>query len=123
MRHKSVMQVRVISGSTPEETAMLFNESMQELSALNPKYERDGGVFWIYYTVEQREAETLAEAFEINGEGKCCGDCPFCIRDLNRFGAEDKRKKKATCSQTGEQVYVWSSACDTYYALEKGGSK
>ena len=44
MRHKSVMQVRVISGNTPEETAMLFNESMQELSALNPKYERDGGV-------------------------------------------------------------------------------
>lgn len=118
MIRKSTMQVKVISGNTPEETAAMFNSAMTELAALNPKYERDGSIFWIYYTIETREPETLAEAFEDKGEGKCCGDCPFCMRDLNRFGTEDKRKKKATCSQTGERVYVWSSACDEYYRLK-----
>lgn len=119
MVNRSVMQVRVISGNTPEETALMFNTTMQELAALNPKHERDGGIFWIYYTVETREAETLAEAYELKGEGKTCADCPFCMRDLNRFGAEDRRKKKATCSKTGTQVCVWSSACDEYYKLTK----
>ena len=119
MIHKSIMQVRVVSGNTPEETALMFNTTMQELAALNPKYERDGGIFWIYYTVEAKEAETLSEAFELKGEGMTCGDCPYCVRELNRFGAEDKRKKWATCSQTGERVYVGSSACDTYYELRK----
>lgn len=119
MKNKSVMQVRAISGNTPEETAMLFNEAMNELSTLNPRYERDGGLFWIYYTVESREPETLAEVYELKGEGKSCGDCPFCMRDLNRFGTEDKRKKWATCSRTGEKVYTGSSACDDYYRLGK----
>ena len=119
MVRKSVMQVRVISGNTPEETALMFNTAMQELAALNPRYERDGGIFWIYYTIETKEAETLAEAYEIKGEGKTCGDCPYCMRDLNRYGTEDKRKKRATCSCSGEQVYVWSAACDTYYKLTK----
>ena len=119
MIRKSVMQVKVISGNTPEETAAMFNSAMTELAALNPRYEREGGIFWIYYTIEQREPETLAEAFEDKGEGKCCDDCPFCMRDLNRFGNIDQRKKKATCSQTGQQVYIWSSACDEYYKLAK----
>ena len=119
MVRKSVMQVRVISGNTPEETALMFNTAMQELAALNPKYERDGGMFWIYYAVEQREAETLAEVYEMKGEGKTCGDCPFCMRDLNRFGTTDTRKKWATCSQSGEKVHVCSSACDRYYELTK----
>lgn len=119
MIRKSTMQVKVISGNTPEETAAMFNSAMTELAALNPRYERDGGIFWIYYTVEQKEPETLAEAFEVKGEGATCGDCPFCMRDLNRFGTEDKRKKRATCSKTGSQVYVWGSACDEYYKLTK----
>lgn len=119
MKRKSVMQVRVISGNTPEETAMLFNDAMNELAFLNPKYERDGGIFWIYYTVETREAETLSEAFELKGEGKDCGQCPYCVKDLNRFGEEDKRKKWATCSQSGEKVCIHSPACDIYYRLWK----
>ena len=119
MIRKSVMQVKVVSGNTPEETAVMFNTAMQELAALNPKYERDGGMFWIYYTVETKEAETLAEAYELKGEGKTCADCPFCMRDLNRFGTEDKRKTKATCTQSGERVCIWNSACDTYYKLAK----
>lgn len=119
MKHKSVMQVRAISGNTPEETAMLFNDAMNELAALNPRYERDGGLFWIYYTVESREPETLSEVYEMKGESKTCGDCPFCLRDLNRFGTEDKRKRWATCERTGEKVFINGSACDAYYGLIK----
>lgn len=119
MKRNSVMQVRAISGNTPAETAMLFNDAMNELAALNPKYEREGGVFWIYYTVETREPETLAEAYELKGEGRTCGECPFCMRDLNRFGAEDRRKKWATCSKTGEKIRTDMSACDICYRLER----
>ena len=119
MIRKSVTQVKVISGNTPEETAAIFNSTMQELAMLNPKYERDGSVFWIYYSIEAKEPETLAEAFENKGEGRRCGDCPFCMRGLNRFGQVDGRKTKATCSKTGTQVYVWNSACDEYYKLSR----
>lgn len=117
MKHKSVMQVKAISGNTPEETAMLFNDAMNELANLNPRYERDGGIFWIYYTVETAEPETLADAYELKGEGMCCGQCPFCMRDTNRFGNADMRKKWATCSQNGAKVRLDMSACDICYKL------
>lgn len=45
MRRQSVPQIRAICGNTPQETALLFNEAMQELAPFNPRYERDGGVF------------------------------------------------------------------------------
>lgn len=61
MRSKSIPQTRVIAGNTPQETAMLFNQAMTELADLNPTYERDGGMFWIYYTVVAHEPETVVE--------------------------------------------------------------
>ena len=87
MRTKSIPQTRVIAGNTPQETAMLFNEAMTELADLNPKYERDGNVFWIYYTVVKTEAETIVEQHEMMGERAHCIDCPYLMRDLNRFGS------------------------------------
>ena len=119
MKRKSITQVKAISGNSPEETAMLFNETMNELAMLNPKYERDGNVFWVYYTVETREAETLADVYEMKGEGRLCGECPFCMRDTNRHGNVDARKKWATCTRTGEKVFIESGACDEYYRLGK----
>ena len=96
---------------------MLFNEAMNELAELNPTYERDGNVFWIHYTVIKTEPETLAERREMEGERAHCIDCMYCMRDLNRFGNIDGRKKWATCGKTGERTNIDSTACETYYKL------
>ena len=117
MRTKSIPQTRVISGNTPQETAMLFNEAMAELADLNPKYERDGNVFWIYYTVIKSEAETIVEQHEMMGERAHCIDCPYLMRDLNRFGSIDGRKKWATCGKSGERTHVDSTVCEEYYNI------
>lgn len=117
MKSKAIPQTRVISGNTPQETAMLFNEAMTELADLNPKYERDGNVFWIYYTVVKTEAETIVEQHELTGERAHCIDCPYLMRDLNRFGSIDGRKKWATCGKTGERTHVDSTVCEEYYNI------
>ena len=114
MRTKTIPQTRVISGNTPQETAMLFNEAMTELADLNPKYERDGNVFWIYYTVVKTEAETIVEQHEMMGERAHCIDCPYLMRDLNRFGSIDGRRKWATCGKSGERTHVDSTVCEEY---------
>ena len=117
MRTKSIPQTKVIAGNTPQETAMLFNEAMTELADLNPKYERDGNVFWIYYTVVKTEAETIVEQHEMMGERAHCIDCPYLMRDLNRFGSIDGRKKWATCGKNGERTHVDSTVCEEYYNI------
>lgn len=117
MRTKTIPQTRVISGNTPQETAMLFNEAMTELADLNPKYERDGNVFWIYYTVVKTEAETIVEQHEMMGERAHCIDCPYLMRDLNRFGSIDGRRKWATCGKSGERTHVDSTVCEEYYNI------
>ena len=83
---------------------------------MNPKYTREGDTYYITYTVEYREPENICEEYEIKGEGAKCVDCPYCVRDLNRFGDIDERKKHATCvKRSGERIRIDSSACETYY--------
>ena len=115
MKRITVPQVRAISGDTPQEAALLFNEAMQELAHLRPKYEKEGNVFWIYYTMEIVEPETLADEEELNGRKAFCKDCGHCYRDRNRFGDIDARKKHGTCTETGERVWLREDACDIYY--------
>ena len=117
MRSKSIPQTRVIAGNTPQETAMLFNQAMTELADLNPTYERDGGMFWIYYTVVAHEPETVVEEHQENGEYAHCIDCPYLMRDLNRFGNIDGRRKWATCGKSGERTHVDSTVCEEYYNI------
>lgn len=116
MKHISIPQVRAISGSTPQETAMLFNEAIRELALMHPTFKQDGNTIWIYYTVEYTEPECLADEHEAKGEGAQCIDCPYCVRDVNRFGDIDVRKKHATCMKmNGQRVRIDASACDEYY--------
>ena len=98
---------------------MLFNQAMTELADLNPTYERDGGMFWIYYTVVAHEPETVVEEHQENGEYAHCIDCPYLMRDLNRFGSIDGRRKWATCGKSGERTHVDSTVCEEYYNINQ----
>lgn len=116
MRQITVPQVRPVKANSPQETAMLFNQTMMELAPMHPTYEKDGDMFWIYYTVEYREAENICDEYELKGEGAKCVNCPHCVRDLNRFGDIDVRKKHATCTaKEGMRIRIDSSACEIYY--------
>ena len=120
MKHR----IEAITGDTPQEAAALFNEAMDRLVDLNPTYEREGCTFWIHYKVSHEEAETITDRYELAGRTCHCIECPFVVRDLNRFGNVDLRKKWATCGKTGERVSIHSRACDLCYeAIEEGGAK
>ena len=120
MKHITIPQMRAISGNTPQEAALAFNEAMMELAPLRPSFEREGNTYYITYSIEIREAESIAEEHELKGERHKCIECPSCIRDLNRFGDIDARKRWATCAKTGERCYIRSDVCDLYYEEGKG---
>lgn len=115
MRHLTIPQIRAITGNTPQEAALLFNEAMMELAPLHPTFTREGDTYYIQYSVEIKEAETITEEHGLKGEHHKCEECHHCIRDLNRFGDIDARKVWATCSMTGERIRIRSEVCDTYY--------
>jgi hypothetical protein len=115
MKSYSIPQMRTVTGNTPQEAAMLFNELMMELAPMRPTFVREGNVYYVQYLVEYREAETITEQHELNGEYDKCYTCPFCVKDQNRFGQTDTRKKWATCSKTGSRVRIDGSVCDEYY--------
>lgn len=124
MRCNVITQVKAIHGNTPEETAALFNEAMAELSSQNPTFERDGNLFWIFYTQNEHVPESLAEAYELRGEGKKCNACPYCMREQKADGTADLRKKWAICASDGHRINLESGACDTYYeAMERRAKK
>ena len=117
MKNTKIFQTRFIDGTDGHDTAAEFNAAMMELAELNPRFERDGKSFWIFYSVERTEPETLREEHEMAGEKAQCIDCPYVMRDLNRFGSIDGRKKWATCGLTGERTNIHSRACEEYHKL------
>ena len=119
MKTKKVIQSRFIDGSNGGYDASAeFNEVMMELAELNPRFERvDGNSFWIFYSVEMTEPENIVEQHESEGENARCIDCPYVMRDVNRYGNIDARKKWATCGKTGERTNIESRACEIYHSL------
>lgn len=117
MKTIKVIQSKYIEGSDGYDTAAQFNEAMLELAALNPKYERNGNSFWIFYSVEKTECEDIVDEHEQAGEKAHCLDCPYLLRPENRYGNVDARKKWGTCGKTGERTHVESRACEIYHSL------
>lgn len=115
MKSTKAFQARFIDGSDGHDTCAEFNQTMMELAYLNPRFEREGNSFWIFYSVEMYEAENLVEAHELNGENHKCIECGFCQRDLNRFGQVDVTHKHATCGKSGKRIRIDSTVCDEYY--------
>ena len=121
MKTTKIVQSRFIQGADGFETSAEFNQAMMELAEMRPTYERDGNSFWIFYCVERTEAENIVEEHELKGEHAHCEDCPFIIRDLNRFGNVDGVKKHATCGLTGERVRIDSRVCERFYTERERG--
>jgi hypothetical protein len=119
MKTTKIVQSKFIQGADGFESSAEFNQAMMELAELNPTFEREGNSFWIFYYVTQTEPENIVEEHELNGENAHCADCPFIVRDLNRFGKVDGVKKHATCGLTGERVRIDSRVCEAYYT-ERG---
>ncbi len=117
MKHTKVIQSRFIDGTDGHDACAEFNQAMMELAELNPKFERNGNSFWIFYSVEMTEPENIIEEHEAAGENAHCLDCPYMMRDLNRFGNIDARKKWGTCGKTGERTNIDSRACEIYHNL------
>lgn len=111
MKAIRIPQIEYISGSTPAESAVLFNEAMMKLAQYNPTFERTGADFYIYYQVVKEEVEEEKKPTK----KACCLDCIYLSRDLNRFGEVDKRKKWAVCKYTGIRTNIESRACEIYY--------
>ena len=117
MKTKKVIQSRFIDGTDGHDACAEFNQVMMELAELNPKFERNGNSFWIFYSVEMTEPENIVEEHEMAGENAHCLDCPYMMRELNRFGNIDARKKWGTCGKTGERTNIDSRACEIYHSL------
>lgn len=117
MKTIKITQTRFINGSDGHDTQEEFNQAMRDLAFLNPKFERDGNSFWIFYSEIIEEPETLAEKHEMEGEKAHCGDCPYFMRPMNRFGMIDGRAKHGTCGKHGTRQHIDSTACDDYYRL------
>ena len=117
MKTKKVIQSRFIDGTDGHDACAEFNQVMLELAELNPSFERNGNSFWIFYSVTMEEPETIVEKHEAEGETARCIDCPYLLRDLNRFGSIDARKKWGTCGTTGERTNIDSRACEIYHSL------
>ena len=117
MKTIKITQTKFINGSDGHDTAAEFNQTMLELANLNPRFERDGNSFWIFYSVITEEPESLAEKHEMEGEKAHCSDCPYFMRPTNRFGLVDGRAKHGTCGKTGQREHIDSTACDDYYKL------
>lgn len=120
MKTIKIPQTIFINGEDGYDSAAEFNQKMMELAHLNPRFERDGKSFWIFYSIIIEEPETIAEQHEMQGEKAHCSDCPYFMRKLNRFGNIDGREKRGTCGLTGIREHMDSAACDEYYSLPKG---
>ena len=117
MKTTRVIQSRFIDGSDGHDSCAEFNQTMMELAELHPTFERNGNSFWIFFTVELNEPENIVEEHEMEGEKATCLDCPYLMRDLNRYGSIDGRKKWGTCGKTGNRTNIDSRACETYHSL------
>ena len=113
-------QSRIIQASTAEEFQAKLNEALNEISRIgskpNVQFNMDlGFCAFVLFDQTVRQAETLAEEYEINNEEYYCSECPMFVL------YPDKRVKYTTCKHGVRKVCADHRACEWFYeALEKG---
>lgn len=115
MKRTKYTQCAVCAGKDYDESARIFNEKMQELMEMKPRFERDGNVFLIFYTVEEIVPEGLAEEMELQGIKHVCAECEHFKVPLNRHGQPDGRKKKILCERAHQLATPGDRVCDIFY--------
>lgn len=69
----------------------------------------------VRYFVSEAIPETIAEKYELEGNGYLCQECPYFLLP------EDRRRKNVRCEKAKRLVSADSRACDIFYlALEEG---
>ena len=101
-----VPQVEYIGGSTPQESAALFNARIIELQFNNPTFERDGIGFWITYSKDV-QCETPKKV-SYGGDGfPCCSECSY-------FKRVSERVKWGACDYHRASVNANNKICEEY---------
>lgn len=122
MNISMIPQVECIEGKTRQEAVLKFNKRMVELAYVNPKWEREGDVFWITYNKLAEEPENVVEEHEMKGESLHCIDCPYCDRVTDIYGNKDARVKWGKCMKYGMvSVNLNKKVCRAYWENEERG--
>lgn len=114
MKTKTRFKVIALQAGSAEE----FNERIAEAleNATAPKITYMQGVPFAAY-IEYKEVleipETIAERYEIAGEGATCGECPFILKST------DRRCVWHYCAQYGKKTKETTPACDNFYELKE----
>jgi hypothetical protein len=105
---------KTIKTSSAEEFDILMN-SIYKTAVRGGKepevhyFEGMGFCASVKYFVAKDIPETLAEEYELRGQGEVCDACPYFTPP------KDKRFKTSLCQRTNRKTCYDSSACDIFY--------
>lgn len=113
MRNEHYKQMACISETDPQ----IFEQKTNAILAglINPEIVLDRVkpfTAYIFYKVRKDVPEDILELFEMldTADGKrTCSDCPYFKKST------DKRRRKHTCTLTGNMTRADSRACEEYY--------
>ncbi len=115
MKTKRYKKCILCEGTTLAESVQIFNDEMEKLQDLNPKFERYNDAFLIYVTMYEEIPENITEEKQVQGCSHKCRECDHCKRILTRKGEINKVTKKATCDLNGMTIFLDSSVCEVFY--------
>lgn len=121
MKYLSLKQTKIVTASTAAEFEDKLNQALAEVAEKGAKHEltfnmNQGFCAYIVYDERIAKPETLAEEYEMRGEGYRCSECPLFKP------SPDKRVKYTTCGHGVRRCEANDWACDWFYEqLEKGG--
>ena len=108
---KRTRQKRVVA--LQADNAEKFNREINDLLATleDPKIVYSFPMVFVEWEEIIEKPETLQEEYELKGDGRMCGECPYFKR------TKDKRYKWHFCLQKQKAVTECQGACETYYQL------
>ena len=101
-----------VRAQSPKEFDMQMNAIFTRAARSNKEpdvHYFDGYSATVRYWISKEIAESIADEFELRGEGKKCYECPLYILP------EDKRIKYTDCEYSGCKITANDAACDHYY--------
>lgn len=111
MKEREVPQVKTVSAKSPAEFDKLYNATAHELGvSLTEVKDIDATTARFYYTVTERQAETVGDDFMQHNVCATCADCPFL-----QIGTDARRKWFPCQYSTYGESRMDSPACEVFY--------